>query len=213
MNKKSYIKSLIALGENETQDFKYKITDAKKIAKSISAFANNRGGSLLIGVKDNGSIVGIESDEEIYMIELAASKYCKPEQKISFSIYRVDGKNVLKVDIAESINKPVKSIDDNGKFKAFYRIADENVLVTSFHAKALNKNRDTTSHIIIIEDYERNLIQYLNNCGGITIFGYMKLSHISRKDAEKSVIKLYDLHIINLEYHNGDCLLVLNKTD
>ena len=50
------------------QDFKYQITDARKIARSISAFANNSGGHLLVGVKDNGSIVGVSSDEEIYMI-------------------------------------------------------------------------------------------------------------------------------------------------
>ena len=57
---KHYIQNLIEDGEHEQQDFKYKISDARKIARSISAFANNRGGSLLIGVKDNGKVVGIE---------------------------------------------------------------------------------------------------------------------------------------------------------
>lgn len=54
--KSHYIQDLILEGEHEHQDFKYQITDARKIARSIAAFANNSGGHLLIGVKDNGNI-------------------------------------------------------------------------------------------------------------------------------------------------------------
>lgn len=40
---KHYIQNLIEEGEHERQDFKFKISDARKIARSISAFANNSG--------------------------------------------------------------------------------------------------------------------------------------------------------------------------
>ena len=66
---------LIAQGEHQQQDFKYEISDARKIARTLSAFANTDGGRLLIGVKDNGKIAGVRSDEEIYMVEAAASRY------------------------------------------------------------------------------------------------------------------------------------------
>ena len=64
---------LIAQGEHQQQDFKYEISDARKIARTLSAFANTEGGRLLIGVKDNGKIAGVRSDEEIYMGEAAAA--------------------------------------------------------------------------------------------------------------------------------------------
>ena len=54
------ITRLIAGGESETLDFKQTISDASKIAKTLVAFANNKGGTLLIGVRDNGSISGIQ---------------------------------------------------------------------------------------------------------------------------------------------------------
>ena len=54
-----YIHKLVAEGEHEHQDFKFEISDARKIARSISAFANTGGGRLLVGVKDNGKIAGI----------------------------------------------------------------------------------------------------------------------------------------------------------
>ena len=64
-----YIHTLIAEGEHQQQDFKFEISDARKIAKTLSAFANTDGGRLLIGVKDNGRIAGVRSEEEKYMIE------------------------------------------------------------------------------------------------------------------------------------------------
>ena len=74
-----YIQQLVAEGEHCHQDFKFEISDARKIARSLSAFANTEGGRLLVGVKDNGKIAGIRSEEEIYMIEAAANMYCQPK--------------------------------------------------------------------------------------------------------------------------------------
>lgn len=73
-----YIQQLVSEGEHCHQDFKFEISDARKIARSLSAFANTEGGRLLVGVKDNGKIAGIRSEEEIYMIEAAATLYCRP---------------------------------------------------------------------------------------------------------------------------------------
>ena len=82
----SYLKKLIANGENQQLDFKYCISDSRKIARTLSAFANTDGGRILIGVRDNGSIAGIKSDEEYYMVDTAVQLYCRPE--IDFTIKR-----------------------------------------------------------------------------------------------------------------------------
>ena len=66
IHRKDFLLELIEEGEHEHQDFKFAITDSKKISRSIAAFANNDGGRLLIGVKDNGSIAGMKGDEEYY---------------------------------------------------------------------------------------------------------------------------------------------------
>lgn len=65
---RQYLQQLIAQGEHQQQDFKYKVMDAEKLARSVSAFANTDGGRLLIGVRDDGHISGIRSEEEIYMM-------------------------------------------------------------------------------------------------------------------------------------------------
>ena len=113
-----YIHALIAEGEHQQQDFKFEISDARKIAKTLSAFANTDGGKLLIGVKDNGKIAGVRSDEEQYMIEAAAGLYCSPEVNYTMQTYQVEGRSVLVVQIEESDRKPVYAKDETGKYSS-----------------------------------------------------------------------------------------------
>ena len=130
-----YIHALIAEGEHQQQDFKFEISDARKIAKTLSAFANTDGGKLLIGVKDNGKIAGVRSDEEQYMIEAAAGLYCSPEVNYTMQTYQVEGRSVLVVQIEESDRKPVYAKDETGKYLAYLRIKDENILATPVHLR------------------------------------------------------------------------------
>ena len=83
-----YIHTLIAEGEHQQQDFKFEISDARKIAKTLSAFANTDGGRLLIGVKDNGRIAGVRSEEEKYMIEVEMY-WQQILQQLLWLLYRV----------------------------------------------------------------------------------------------------------------------------
>ncbi|PTM02731.1 MAG: ATP-binding protein, partial [Bacteroidetes bacterium] len=67
---------LIREGEHQQLDFKFRIDSSTKIARTLSSLANCDGGRLLIGVKDNGKITGINPEEEYFMIEGAAELYC-----------------------------------------------------------------------------------------------------------------------------------------
>ena len=94
MDDKQYLQRLISEGEHQQQDFKYRVSDARKLARSVSAFANTDGGRLLIGVRDDGHMSGVRSEEEIYMMHQAAYRYCRPEASIKFDTYHVDGRTV-----------------------------------------------------------------------------------------------------------------------
>lgn len=121
-----YIRELISQGEHEEQDFKFAISDARKIARSVSAFANNRGGRLLVGVKDNGTIAGVRSEEDIFVVEQAARMYCVPPQPIEVTAFKIDpGVVVFRVVIARAERRPVVVREADGTRRAYYRVADE----------------------------------------------------------------------------------------
>jgi hypothetical protein len=123
-----YIEKLVAEGEHEQQDFKFMISDARKIARSVSAFANNSGGRLLIGVKDNGVVAGVRNEEDVYVVEQAAGRYCEPPQQVEFKAYRVDAAvTVIVASIARAQSRPVSVIEEDGRRRAYYRVADENI--------------------------------------------------------------------------------------
>ena len=130
---KQYLQSLIREGEHQQQDFKYRVSDAQKLAKSVSAFANTDGGRLLIGVRDDGNMSGVRSEEEIYMMHQAAYRYCSPQASIRFDTYHVDGRTIVVVTVPPSDRRPVCAISDEGTKKAYIRIADENIVASPVH--------------------------------------------------------------------------------
>ena len=131
------LEKMIAEGEHLHQDFKYFLSDAKKIARSVAAFANTEGGRLLIGVKDNGKIVGIKNDEDIHLIEAAAQVFCSPAVDYEPKIWEYGTKRVLEVDIAPSPAAPHTAPTENGGRAVFIRKADENKVASAVESRYL----------------------------------------------------------------------------
>lgn len=115
MSDKNYLLSLIREGEHQQQDFKYRVSDACKLAKSVSAFANTDGGRLLIGVRDDGNLSGVRSEEEIFMMHQAAYKYCQPEASIKFDTYHVEGRTIVIATVSPSDKRPIRAKDEDGR--------------------------------------------------------------------------------------------------
>src|ERR1035437_5488365 len=139
----SYIKRLIQEGEHQQLDFKFEISDSRKIAKTLVAFSNTDGGKLLIGVKDNGKIAGVRTDEEFYMVQAAADMYCKPIVTFESKRWVVEGKTVLEVTIPKGKNLPYFAETEPDKWLAYIRVRDENILATAVHLKVWkNKTHD-----------------------------------------------------------------------
>jgi len=179
----SYLYKLIEQGEHDQQDFKYCINDSKKIAKSLVAFANTRGGRLLIGVKDNGKIAGISSDEEFYMIESAAKIYSKPAIDFTTKQWQIEGKTVLEIGIEPGNDKPYFAKDETGKWLAYIRIKDENFLAHRIQIEAWEKEKSPKGIYFTYTDAERLLIDFLEKNPAISYSKFMRLTQLPQKQA------------------------------
>ena len=74
---------LIELGEGLNVEFKQRFSSYEKIAKEMIAFANTRGGNIIIGVDDDGSIYGIESEKsDIDLIKETATKLLRTASRL-----------------------------------------------------------------------------------------------------------------------------------
>lgn len=196
-----YIAGLIAEGEHVSQDFKFSISDARKIARSLSAFANNKGGRLLIGVKDNGSIAGVRNEEDIYVIEQAASMYCRPAQQLNFTAFRVeDGATVIRAEIAPAKSRPVQALDTDGRWKSYFRVADENILASPIMVKAWRRREDAGPLSFALGDAEEILMAHLREHGSIAPDDFFTLASVSRLTGEDIITRLYAVGIIDFSF-------------
>lgn len=130
-----FIKFLISSKESKTLDFKQKVTSKEKIARTIAAMANTEGGYILIGLSDQKKIIGIDPEEEKFMIESANEVYCTPrvslscepfvwqdsesEKKSKEEIY------LLLVTIKKSEGPQIFTSDKKGNRKLFIRVDDQ----------------------------------------------------------------------------------------
>jgi len=206
-----HVINLIKQGEHQTLDFKHSITDSKKIARSIVAFANTDGGTLLIGVKDNGSVVGIDSEEEYYMVEAAAQMFCKPEIHFEVTKWVINGKTVLEVVVKPSKKRPHKAPDKNGEYKAFIRIYDENMVATPIQLKIWKAERNRKSIRLTLSEKETLLFDYLKNNQKLTVAQYSRIAFISRIDAENSLVNLTALGMICYKVNQNEEYFAINE--
>lgn len=194
----AYIRKLILQGEHQKQDFKFQVNDSRKIARTLSAFANTDGGKLLIGVKDNGAVAGVRSDEEFYMIEAAAQMYCKPEVDFAHRTWNVDGKTVLEIDIPAMDHKPCFAENEQGKWLAYIRVADQNILANTVQLKFWKRQKRETGTFIRYTEKEKILLDFLSEQPFITLNKFCKLASIPRYLAENIIVNLMVTGIIEM---------------
>ena len=197
---KFYIASLIEEGEHEHQDFKFAISDARKIARSISAFANNDGGRLLVGVKDNGVIAGVRNEEDIYVVEQAAEMYCRPSQKIRVTAFKTEAdKVVFRIEIDRAERRPVVVLEANGVRHAYDRVKDENILAPDLMVRAWMAAAESDGYVISLSDAERCLLGMMEQ-GPTALEDFMLSAHVSRATAEDMVIRLHSMNLLDFHY-------------
>lgn len=201
---KYYIAGLIAEGEHETQDFKYAISDARKIARSISAFANNKGGRLLIGVKDSGAVAGVRNEEDIYVVEAAAQLYCRPAQEARFTAFTTEGGAVvIRAEIAPSPQRPVQAQEPDGSWRAYFRVKDENIMAHPLMVRAWRKATDNSRLVVSLSEAEQAVLRHLRSTSSCTVEQLMVAAGLSRRTAEDIIVRLATLDVVQFVHRRN----------
>lgn len=219
----SFLDKLITQGEHDRQDFKYKVMDAAKLAKSVSAFANTNGGRLIIGVRDDGFVSGVTSEEEIFMMRTAAEKYCIPSVQTNFQTVCHKGKNVLICEVPPASDKPVCAIDDiiinpqnaeikpKGRPTAYVRINDENIVASPVHLQIWRDQKVETGMVVMFAEEERTLTEFLAGSIALPLNRIVKSTGLTRRKVIVTLANLIRFDIVECSF-NGKQFIFGLKT-
>lgn len=200
------LRDVIEQGEGENIEFKHEFSTHEKIAKELCAFANTRGGVLLIGVDDNGRVRGIDSEKEsTSLVEQTAQFYCHPQIYTNIDVVEYDGLDVLVVNVPESPLKPhsVKLNDDQANTekdnRVYIRQKDKSVIASREVTKVLAGSRiDAPPLQLKIGWLEKFVLEYLDKHERLTIQKFRALVNISQRRASRCMVHLVRAGVVRI---------------
>lgn len=112
---KEDILTLISKGENAAVEFKEASIKPDNLAKEIIAFSNTQGGTILIGVNDQGELKGVSTNfnYEEWTMNIARNNVT-PAVNIECSAYDMEGKSIIALQIPKGKDRPYQTL--SGKY-------------------------------------------------------------------------------------------------
>ena len=144
------IRELINSGESKKVEFKQDLSQKNQIPKTVCAFANRAGGYIIIGVSDDGDVVGVDDELlEDYLDRIANIIHDKvyPMVMPELYTYRINNKSVIVIQIYPG-NAPPYYLKSEGKLKGTYvRVGKTNKqadieMLQELERRRLNKSFD-----------------------------------------------------------------------
>ncbi|MGI6370286.1 MAG: ATP-binding protein [Ignavibacteria bacterium] len=194
---------LIENGESNSVEFKRKGTAPEKLSKEICAFANTKGGFLIIGVDDDRKLIGVKSEKtEIDLIETACQFYINPVPSYEIDVIQLLSVDVVIAHIPQSMKKPhkVKLFDAERKktyWRAYIRYGENSVIasreMTNLMAFLVD---DKPIKNISIGKTEKILFEHLEKNSRTNVKEFSKIANISRRRAERILIQMVRLGLL-----------------
>ncbi|MDP4220292.1 MAG: ATP-binding protein [Bacteroidota bacterium] len=195
------VMALLAEGEGLRIEFKRHFSSPEKIAKEMIAFANTKGGTILFGVDDDGSVFGLHSEKsELSEIEHVSKFLCDPPVAIACDVIPWSGhKDIIAVTVLPSENRPhtLVEYDSSGKRvtdgpkTGFVRVKDKSMQASKEVMSVMRSRRSDAPPLRIAIGYnERALFKYLEEHERITVQEFADLVNISRRRASKILVDL-----------------------
>ena len=198
------LQRLVKTGEGTYLEFKRTISSPKKIVKEIAAFANTNGGTLLVGVDDNQTLIGLLGyHEEEFLLHKAAQDLCRPRISINIEIVHYGDRDILVVYVPEAEEKPVYVRNGSKKRDVYVRNDDKSVIATD---EAVSIMQNETSEAGVTFEYgpnEQKLFHYLNEYEKITVKDYSNLIDVTSYQASQILVNLVSAGILEMNNQNS----------
>ena len=158
--------------ENQFFDRKSAKKDIKELANHIAGFANASGGTLVIGISDDGKLEGFEECPEKYnkFLKITSGDYLKTMPKfenetINIINYKGNKDKILLIHISPSINTLIRNVKDEVYLRQGYstnKLSSEQVKIIELdrHEISFEEQLNTRSSI---DDIDLDMVEIYKN--------------------------------------------------
>jgi len=198
-----YLQIKIAQGEHQQLDFKYAINDARKIAITLCAFANTDGGTLLIGVKDNGNIAGAKIEEELHMVEAAARMHSRPAVEFKSQGWKAGDRYVLEIMVEPSRHRPHMAQDHEDNWIAYLRKNDQNFPAPGVLIQYWKSDFTPSTEKYFHTEKEKKLFAALSNDEGFSVSQLARITAIPRPIVTTLLARFMRWELVTMDFDQG----------
>ena len=203
------LKRLVLLGEGARLEFKNRVPRPERIAREVIAFANTDGGTVLIGVDDDGTILGLrDAEEELFALSTALTARVSPPVEVEISAVRVSRRrDVLVVRVPASDERPHVLVPESGavgeaaRQHAYVRVGDQSVEASRESVRVMRTRGEAVA--FTFGEPERRLLEYLDRHERITVAEYARMSEMPPWRASKTLVALVRAGVVRLHPRPG----------
>lgn len=183
---------LVAQGEGLFLEFKRKAAHPDKIVKELIAFANTKGGTLLVGVDDDKSIPGVSyPDEELYVVEKAILDFCRPALEIKHQVIALSKKKfVLQFHVSQSEKRPYYFKTDEQRKESYIRYLDKTLKASREMKEIIRRSKEKRDIRFQYGEAEKALMIYLEQHSSITLKDFRRIAKLNLFKASRKLIIL-----------------------
>ncbi len=108
----SQLRRWVAAGESQTVEWKQHFSSLVAVARSLSALANTQGGVILVGIADDGAVVGLVDPQAVLaQVQQVAAFHLEPPLDLDCQIVQLGSALVVVVQVPNSDHKSHALID------------------------------------------------------------------------------------------------------
>ena len=139
----------IQQGESKKLEFKSQLVDKKKLAKTIVAFSNTAGGKFVIGVGDQGEIVGVDTVSVTGLIDQLANMIddsCMPQIRPHIYTENIQGKILVVIEVFSGYQKPYYLKSEGIEQGVYVRVASTTRRADKETVRNLERTRENIGY-------------------------------------------------------------------
>jgi predicted HTH transcriptional regulator len=194
------LRRVVAEGEGHQLEFKRKVSHPEKIVREMIAFANTEGGTILIGVDDNGTLAGIKyPDEELLSVREALEKFVRQELVYQDSLITLsENRFILRLDIPPNLKRPLLFWIDSKHSESYVRVNDMSIKASDEMIEIIRRKRQKKDIRFYFAEHELALMKYLDQYPSITSKEFQKLTGLNQYAASRKLILLVLANVLKI---------------